>query len=781
MQRPEASSKDMITRTMFSLFVVATALLTVHPAAAATYTVTNMQCEGADSLTEAMRNANDNPGLDTITFTSGLVVDFSSCPPDIQSSGNRSIELFFALQAEESVIFEGNGAKLEGVQSWIAPIGSNLAAFRCNEKDDILSSATPGFIRVGDFYADSSGISVTVRDLEISGLSRVARVGQNATLIMEDVSVSEIYAGPDAICNTPAVAAAQGANVALHNTAWKGIRHSAVAVVGTVFLGLIAGENTGDLTIEDSFFADVNPRERAGVLSWFGQAGSKVNIVSSRFEKTGGIAIGGDAAGEIVNSIWVSAPFNDPELHDRIVNFSSQELNIIASTLLFSSDTCYPVCQLGSGGKGWVYRELNAAPINFTQSAVGVNFPNSDGPVYAKLLDPNPIDAGPGFSADEQTWIMETELQDATALKTVTDQPLLLTDPPGLPTSSIMPARATPLAELVDVIDDAVCDDNIPANDGVNALRNPIDLSCITLDALGNPRVDGNGKRDIGAVQLTEAPHLSVSGIGDGTVGLSWSKPGDLVGLCGYRLTSYPGSTVDIQDPDTLSADFGGLLNGIEYDFTVEGLVGCPTPVLSGFPSNLVTATPLGPIEATVVSATPGDGEVALSWTQPDLGGRDFKDYTILWRVAGTAEFTGVQATYSYGETSTIVTGLKNGTEYEFAVAANASGEVGPQGFATATPHADIGTVDRNPDERHTATKRQNKPKYWENQGYGAQCTKSEVADDFGSVWDLGADASALILKSDRINDVWVDPTAGLYGTASAKDVSHAIVCTSTP
>jgi hypothetical protein len=48
-------------------------------------------------------------------------------------------------------------------------------------------------------------------------------------------------------------------------------------------------------------------------------------------------------------------------------------------------------------------------------------------------------------------------------------------------------------------------------------------------------------------------------------------------------------------------------------------------------------------------------------------------------------------------------------------------------------------------------------------------------------VWDLGQDASALILKSDGIDDVWVNPMAGMYGTASAKDISHAIVCYDQP
>ena len=194
--------------------------------------------------------------------------------------------------------------------------------------------------------------------------------------------------------------------------------------------------------------------------------------------------------------------------------------------------------------------------------------------------------------------------------------------------------------------------------------------------------------------------------------------------------------------------------------------------------SNVVTATPFGEIDAPEVTAVPGDRQVALSWNLPDLGGRAFLDYTILWRVAGTDEYLGTQTIDNPDTTTTTVTGLKNGTTYEFVVGVDASGEASASGSATATPHGDVGTVDRNPDERKPATTRRTSQGYWERLGliFG-DCTKFEVVDDFGSVWDLEADASALILKSARVNDVWVAPTAGLYGTASAKDISHAIVC----
>ena len=85
-----------------------------------------------------------------------------------------------------------------------------------------------------------------------------------------------------------------------------------------------------------------------------------------------------------------------------------------------------------------------------------------------------------------------------------------------------------------------------------------------------------------------------------------------------------------------------------------------------------------------------------------------------------------------------------------------------------------MGTVNRAPTYPETASAQANQPDYWQNKGYGS-CTKIEYSA--GSVWTLGAPASALILKSGTINDVWEGPAAGMYGTASSKDISHVIVC----
>lgn len=762
----------------------------IRPAVAETYTVTSTSCTGPESITAAMDLANANPGTDTISITPGLQIDARVCPPG--DFPTPDADDYYFLQATESVIIEGNGAKLTGSNIWIAQNGAQVQSQQCydelstkNAPGTILLSASPGLIRVGVPKADNSAITVTARDLEFDNLGGLALVEENASFVLEDARVLNLVPSTRN-CAQNLIKAYEGANVTLRGNTWVGNAVHGKVLFGYVLNGLIQGYKAGDLTIEDSYFS---ANGTTGMMLWNGQAGSEVKIVSSRFNDTGGIAVGGAATSYIVNSIWSASTLLSPGADDRTSNQSSEDMNIIASTFLYSNVECDVQCQSekleGGFGRGWLVR--GDGNINFVQSAVEVAYPEEKGDPdwpYVKLLDYDPKDPASGFTADGATWIRPTPDQDADALKAVTGQPGLLTEQPafGSPGPFTTDAEwATPLipGELIDRIENAACGQ-------ANELLNPVDGSCIAVDVLGNPRVDGNDKRNIGAVQVDLAPHLVVSATGDGTVDLSWTKPRNPTKtIDGYTLQYREKGTTTWTDillygGDTLTSQVTALTNGTEYEFRVDSFVdGYP----AGYWSNVVTATPYGPIGAPVVTATPGNGEVALSWTQPPLGGREFNAYTILWRVAGTDEFTGAQATYSYVATTATVTGLKNGTTYEFAVAAKAGGDVGPQGLAMATPHGDIGTVNRSPDASLLATVQANRPRFWEREPYHfGDCAKYEVWDGFGSVWEVaeGDDLSALILKSDLTNDVWRDPEPGSYGTASAKDISHVILCTTT-
>ncbi len=90
-----------------------------------------------------------------------------------------------------------------------------------------------------------------------------------------------------------------------------------------------------------------------------------------------------------------------------------------------------------------------------------------------------------------------------------------------------------------------------------------------------------------------------------------------------------------------------------------------------------------------MVTATPGNTQVDLSWTKPDDGGGEIQGYFIIWRPLGTTQTFSKFVTQG---TQTTITGLTNGTEYEFSVAAKTNIATGPYGTTTAMPFAP-GTV----------------------------------------------------------------------------------------
>jgi fibronectin type 3 domain-containing protein len=216
---------------------------------------------------------------------------------------------------------------------------------------------------------------------------------------------------------------------------------------------------------------------------------------------------------------------------------------------------------------------------------------------------------------------------------------------------------------------------------------------------------------------------------GNGKVTLSWKAPGSDggTGISGYEI--YRGTSPGGESGTPVNASLvagtsftvTGLTNGTRYYFTVAAvnkakLQSAKSGEASATPSagasasasasasgsasatGPATASPSGGATATAtgtpgapagLTATPGNGEVGLSWTAPaSVGGAPPVSYHVY---QGTSPgFTLGTPVTTTSDTHATVTGLTNGTTYYFVVTAvDGSGTVsGTSGEASAQPLA---------------------------------------------------------------------------------------------
>lgn len=180
-----------------------------------------------------------------------------------------------------------------------------------------------------------------------------------------------------------------------------------------------------------------------------------------------------------------------------------------------------------------------------------------------------------------------------------------------------------------------------------------------------------------GTPAVPAVPSGLAAAAGNGQVSLSWA-PNSETNLAGYNVyrngTKVNGSL--ITSPSYTNT---GLTNGTSYGFQVTAV---NTGGAESAKSATVSATPQAPAQPTAptgLTATPGSGQVALSWTanaQTGIAGYNvYRDGT----KANGSLVTG---------TSFTVSGLTNGTSYAFRVSAvNTGGTESPLSAAVnATP-----------------------------------------------------------------------------------------------
>jgi titin len=162
---------------------------------------------------------------------------------------------------------------------------------------------------------------------------------------------------------------------------------------------------------------------------------------------------------------------------------------------------------------------------------------------------------------------------------------------------------------------------------------------------------------------------------GNTQVSLSWSTPSSNGGavITDYVIehSSNAGATWTTFD-DGISTDttrtITGLTNGTAYLFRVSSKNAAGSSPTS--PASLAITPRTVPGMPTALQGTPGIGSITLAWTAPlDNGGNAISDYVILISSNGGTTFTPHPHTKS-ATTGIVVSGLLNGTEYFFKVAA---------------------------------------------------------------------------------------------------------------
>lgn len=574
------------------------ALLLSSPLAlAANFDVTSTSCSGAGSFQKAVEDANASPGPDTITF----LIDVTDVKDTVCGIATNDPEDAYIGLVTDDLVIEGKGHSITGSSLYVTPDGLTNVPGVCPGDPNvkaIISSNPVGLLRM------DANINVTVNDLTMTSLRSIALLrGDNANLTLNRVTATRTF-DFFKFCDTGAIYASAGANQnvtitdSVFSEAWNdGLVASGRAdgsqVWGNAFIN--AFSDAGTLSISGTRFDAF-----AGIpaIQWDGE----VKIASTRFTESGLLNLRGGTA-TVTNSLLMGNRFGQ-DLHDRIMTSGNSSLTLEASTVAVSTLDCFGTC-LSITGPGAIIATENAT-IELKASAVSVGFPGSATVLIREATGGNVT----ATAAPNPNWVQPVADQDADVLRTLLNQPALLTDAPGLPNvlgAAFFYQAVTPLVDdgggtpglLIDTVTDA---------DTTNVLISPVDSSTITEDIFGNPRTEAAGTvRDIGAVQLSLASTVAVSNPDTSGATVVWTQPKDpdpAFPITGYGVIVEPtdGSTapvrIDVSGPDTLTVTLTGLAPNTEYRVTVVAVSANGDGPPSNMPSFTTRPSPVIPPKA---------------------------------------------------------------------------------------------------------------------------------------------------------------------------------------
>ncbi|MDA0818116.1 MAG: hypothetical protein O2946_11205 [Planctomycetota bacterium] len=463
-----------------------------------------------------VEQANTTPGLDTIRVQSGLQIDVDTGSP-------LAGEPTWLTRFTESVTVEGNGAMLVANPTYITMGGTtatktNIVGSPYNpplRTGDIVVVPGVSFAQIGTRDQDNSGLSVTIRNLNADGVASLATVHDNATLSMDGARYNNIvnYTGVD---GRSGFEARSGATLNLDGIALnRNFPFGEVIPVGddyAVMNGSIAGASS-TLNMQNS---TISRSYGAGALLW---VGGTANVVSSILSNSGGLQISGDTGGpagtlNFTNSILQLDAGEDIQQTQRILTGPDGVANVTASTVLDNSLYTSGSTEAFSD-EGMPLTAAAGGTLNFDSSVVvPLNWDTffAGNAAYIELT-------GGNLTADEFSFVMATASQDQAALRALFDSPSLLTsgdtfsitDFAGVDFFESLPAGAVPVptSPLIDAVTDA-------GSGGLSELLNSINEQPLLFDVYGNPRTNGLGARNVGALQAVPEPSswlLAVSAV----------------------------------------------------------------------------------------------------------------------------------------------------------------------------------------------------------------------------------------------------------------------------
>lgn len=185
------------------------------------------------------------------------------------------------------------------------------------------------------------------------------------------------------------------------------------------------------------------------------------------------------------------------------------------------------------------------------------------------------------------------------------------------------------------------------------------------------------------------APTGVTASAGSSQATVSWTPPLSNGGtpITGYTVTPYIGAqaqTASEFDATATTRVIGSLTNGTSYTFKVRANNVAGTSADSAASAAVTPVTT--PSAPTITGATPGNGQVTLTWSAPtSSGGTPVTGYVVTPRIGSTPQ---PATTFDSTATTQTVTGLTNGTAYGFTVqAVNGAGTGAASGvFASVTP-----------------------------------------------------------------------------------------------